>query len=193
MRKNEELNAISGTVSTVIDEIKRCLDSIDADSAEESIRMIDAAERIFCAGAGRSGLGIRAFAMRLMHMGKTAYVMGETTTPAIKENNLLIIGSGSGRTASLVAAAEKAKKLGVKILLFTIDPNSPIGKMADLSVKFPAPSEKVQGAGTAVSIQPMGSLFEQSLFLLLDCMIVNLMAINNQTSSIMFTNHANLE
>ena len=128
-----------------------------------------------------------------MHMGRAAYVVGETTTPAIKANDLLVIGSGSGRTASLVAAAEKAKTLGATVLLFTIDPSAPIGKIADLSVKFPAPSEKAAGGGSAVSIQPMGSLFEQSLFLLLDCLIVNLMARHDQTSSIMFTNHANME
>ena len=187
------MNMINATVNTVIDELKMCLSSIEEETAEQALRMIDSVERVFCAGTGRSGMGIRAFAMRLMHMGKTAYVMGETTTPAIKENDLLVIGSGSGRTASLVAAAEKAKILGVKVLLFTIDPNSPIGKIADLSVKFPAPSEKADGGGSAVSIQPMGSLFEQSLFLLLDCLIVNLMARHNRTSNAMFANHANLE
>ena len=186
-------NTINAIVNTVIDELETCLRSIDETNAQEAIKMIDSAERVFCAGAGRSGLGIRAFAMRLMHMGKTAYVVGETTTPAIEEKDLLVIGSGSGRTASLAAAAEKAKILGVKVLLFTIDPNSPIGKIADLSIKFPAPSEKAEGGGTAVSIQPMGSLFEQSLFLLLDCLIVDLMAQHKQTSSNMFLNHANLE
>ena len=193
MSKKEDMNKISDTVSTVIDELKKCLDSIDKESAEKAMSMIDSAERIFCAGAGRSGLGIRAFAMRLMHMGKAAYVVGETITPGIQKNDLLVIGSGSGRTASLVAAAEKAKKMGVKILLFTIDPDSPIGKIADFSVKFPAPSEKAEGGDIAVSIQPMGSLFEQSLLLLLDCLIVNLMDRHNQTSIAMFANHANLE
>ena len=189
----ENVNKIGATVSAVIDELTKCLGSIDEGAAEKALSMIDSAERVFCAGAGRSGLGIRAFAMRLMHMGKTAYVVGETTTPGIRKNDLLVIGSGSGRTASLVAAAEKAKKLGVKVLLFTIDPDSPIGKIADVSVKFPAPSEKAQGGDIAVSIQPMGSLFEQSLLLLLDCLIVNLMARHDQTSGAMFTNHANLE
>lgn len=193
MSKAEDKNTINATVSTVIDELRMCLASIEEQAAQEALSMIDSADRIFCAGMGRSGLAIRGFAMRLMHMGKTAFVVGETITPAIRKNDLLLIGSGSGRTPSLLAAAEKAGKLNVKVLLFTIDPESPIGKIADLSVKFPAPSEKARGGGTAASIQPMGSLFEQSLFVLLDCLIVNLMARHNQTSSVMFTNHANLE
>jgi len=157
------------------------------------LMMIEAAERIFCAGAGRSGLAVRGFAMRLMHLGKTVHVMGDVTTPGVRTSDLLIVASGSGRTASLVAAVEKAKEIGVKVLLLTIDPDSPIGKMADFSVKFPAPSEKVKGGGYAVSIQPLGALFEQSLLIFMDSLIVTIMNRSNQTSSIMFKNHANLE
>ena len=83
------MNKISVAVSTVIDELKKCLGSIDEGSAEKALSMIDSAERVFCIGAGRSGLGIRAFAMRLMHMGKKVYLVGETTTPGIKKNDLL--------------------------------------------------------------------------------------------------------
>ncbi|NRA40305.1 MAG: 6-phospho-3-hexuloisomerase [Planctomycetes bacterium] len=184
---------ISTTSATVISELQTCLGAINDHAVDDALELIDNAQRIFCAGAGRSGLGIRGFAMRLMHLGKTAFVMGEITTPAIQAGDVFVIGSGSGRTPSLVAAAEKAKKLGVKIVLFTIDPQSPIGQLADVCVKFPAPSEKAAGGGTAVSIQPMGSLFEQSLFLLFDCLIVHLMKRHDQSSADMFTNHANLE
>jgi 6-phospho-3-hexuloisomerase len=181
------------TIDTIINELRTCLSAISETSAEQALQMIDSAERIFCAGAGRSGLGIRGFAMRLMHLGKTVHVMGDITTPGIKKNDLLIVGSGSGRTASLVAAVEKAKSLGVKVLLLTIDPDSPIGKMADFSIKFAAPSEKAKGGGDAVSIQPMGALFEQSLLLFSDSLIVTLMHRYQQTSGTMFDNHANLE
>ena len=54
------------------------------------------ADRIFVAGAGRSGFVARAFANRLMHMGLTVFFVGEPTTPAIKAGDLLVIGSGSG-------------------------------------------------------------------------------------------------
>jgi 6-phospho-3-hexuloisomerase len=184
---------IGTTIDTIINELKNCLSTISEASAEQALQMIDASERIFCAGAGRSGLAIRGFAMRLMHLGKTVFVLGDVTTPGIKKNDLLVVGSGSGRTASLVAAVEKAKSLGVKVLLLTIDPDSPIGKLADFSIKFPAPSEKVKGGGDAVSIQPMGALFEQSLLLFSDSLIVTLMHRFQQTSAIMFDNHANLE
>jgi 6-phospho-3-hexuloisomerase len=43
--------------------------------------------RILVMGAGRSGLVGRAFAMRLLHLGYNAYVLGETIVPAIRERS----------------------------------------------------------------------------------------------------------
>jgi 6-phospho-3-hexuloisomerase len=176
------------------DEVGRCLAGVEAESMERAASLIFQAKRIFLAGAGRSGLATRAFAMRLMHLGKTVYVMGDVTTPAIRAGDLLIIGSGSGRTASLAAAAEKAKQIGVTVLLVTIDAGSPMARLADCVVRIDAPSPKALGAtGENRSIQPMGALFEQALFLLFDSLVVALMQRANQTSDMMFANHANLE
>ena len=65
---------------------------------------------MFCAGAGRSGFQVKGFAMRLMHMGISSYVVGETCTPNIKEGGLLVICSGSGETKSLVNHAKKSER-----------------------------------------------------------------------------------
>ncbi len=108
----------------VIGELDRTLSAISEPDAERLVDRILGAKRIFLAGAGRSGLAVRAFAMRLMHMGFGAYVVGETVTPGIKAEDLLVIGSGSGATASLVAMAEKAKKIGAGVALVTIFPET---------------------------------------------------------------------
>lgn len=61
-------------------------------------------------------------------------------------------------------------------------------------MRIPAPSPKAAGGGADVkTIQPMGSLFEQSLFLLLDAIVVMLMRRAGVTSEQMFKNHANME
>merc|ERR1712093_748806 len=57
----------------------------------------------------------KSFAMRMMHMGFDAYVIGETVTPTFEKDDILIIGSGSGETKSLVMIAEKAKTISGKI------------------------------------------------------------------------------
>jgi len=181
-------------LSAVLAELGSCLGKVPAQSVERALSELSGARRIFCAGVGRSGLAIRGFTMRLMHLGKTAFLVGEVTTPAIAPGDLLVVGSGSGRTESLLAMAGKAKKIGARILLVTIDPKSPIGELADCVVEVPAPSPKVKGAtGTLQSVQPLGSLFEQSLFLLLDTLIVLLMRKEKASAESMFQRHANLE
>lgn len=184
----------SETVSAVVREIGACLEKVSAQHLERALAELSRANRIFSAGAGRSGLAMRGFAMRLMHLGKASYMVGEVATPAITAGDLLVIGSGSGRTESLVAMVNKAKKIGARIVLVTIDPQSPIGALADCVVEIPAPSPKAtRGGGNAKSVQPLGSLFEQSLFLLLDALIVSLMRQGNVSAEAMYARHANLE
>ncbi len=182
------------TLKNIVAELGQCLTKVSPDSIETALDELSKTKRVFLAGAGRSALAIRGFAMRLMHMRKTVHVVGETTTPGITKDDLLIIGSGSGRTASLLAMAQKSKQIGARLMLITIDPQSPIGELADCVVQIPAPSPKTQSdKPLSKSIQPMGSLFEQSLFLLLDSMVLLLMDKENISSDEMFVSHANLE
>ena len=72
----------------ILEELKQVLDRVDPGAASGLADELLAAERIFLAGAGRSGMAARGFAMRLMHLGLTAYVCGETTAPAIRAKDL---------------------------------------------------------------------------------------------------------
>ena len=96
----------------VLSEVIACVRQVSAESLTQAEMLMETAPRIFVAGAGRSGLCMRALGMRLMHLGKTVYVVGETTTPSIAAEDLLILGSGSGRTTGLLAMAEKARTPG---------------------------------------------------------------------------------
>lgn len=178
---------------TVLEELNHTLMSINPEKADSFVELIDEANEIFCAGAGRSGFQVKGFAMRLMHMGKHSYVVGETCTPNIKEDGLLVICSGSGETKSLVNHASKAKEVGAKIALITINPESSIAKMADVVIEISAPSPKSAKEGEIQSIQPMGSLFEQSEGLFMDIAIMMLMERNHMDSDTMFGRHANME
>ena len=174
-------------------ELSQALMQIDPKPVENMIEIIKKADEIFVCGAGRSGLMARAFAMRLMHMGQKVYVVGETVTPNIRHSDVLIVCSGSGETKSLVSMAEKAKSLDAKIVLVTINPESTIGKLCDVCVRINAPSPKALKEGDLKSIQPMGNLFEQSLLLFLDILIMMMMDKKGLTGSEMFKLHANLE
>lgn len=177
----------------VIEELTYTLTRVDQEAADEFVKLVDEAEEVFCAGAGRSGFQVKGFAMRLMHMGKASYVVGETCTPNIKENGLLVVCSGSGETKSLVNHAMKAKEMGAKIALITINPASTIAKIADVVVEISAPSPKSAKEADIISIQPMGSLFEQSEGIFMDISIMMLMEKHGLDSDTMFGRHANME
>ena len=177
----------------VLGELERTLTMISPEETDQLVERIVAAKKILVTGAGRSGLAVKAFAMRLMHMGFDAHVVGETVTPNFETTDLLLIGSGSGETGSLVQMARKAREIGGGIALVTIFPQSTIGQLADVYVRIPAPTPKVCTDTGWTSIQPMGSLFEQSLFIFLDLVILRLMDRVTKDSGSMFRRHANLE
>ena len=185
--------AIDTLVPTLLNELQIALSSIDPERVTALRQAILQARHIFVTGKGRSGLCMRGFAMRLMHMGLAVYVVDDPITPAIVAGDLLLIGSGSGRTPSQVGHAARAKALQAQVGLITTAESSPIGDNADVIVRIKAVTPKLPGSDATGSVQPMGNLFEQSLWLLLDLMTLQLMETLNLTSDQMFTRHANLE
>lgn len=176
----------------ILSELNRAADQITAEQLELLADALSAAGRVFVAGAGRSGLMMRAFAMRLMHLGMDVYVVGETVTRSLAKGDLLLIGSGSGETKSLVPMAEKARSLNATIGILTLSPASSIGRLADIIVKLPG-APKDQTDNEVSTLQPMGSLFEQVLLLVCDAIILRLMDKQVLSGSAMYGNHANLE
>lgn len=179
-------------IFAILGELTEYAKQMDNDGLAAVEKLITEAKRIFVSGAGRSGFAARGFSNRLMHLGYTVYFVGEPTTPSIQEGDLLIIGSGSGNTASLVSNAKKAKEQGAKVATLTMFPENKIGSMADATIKIPGETEKVKGKGTG-SVQASGSSFEEMSWITYDAMVMDLMRITNQTSEDLFVRHANME
>ena len=177
----------------ILDELGQTLARVSKEDVERLLDAIVKAQRVFVAGAGRSGLVMRGFAMRLMQMGFEAYVVGETVTPGIGEADLLLVGSGSGATAGLVVSTEKARAAGAQISLITARADSPIGGEADIVVVLPTPIPRMAQNHAVRSIQLPGSLFEQSLMVVLDVLVVVLMARCGENEETMLGRHANLQ
>ncbi|MCC8166931.1 MAG: 6-phospho-3-hexuloisomerase [Planctomycetes bacterium] len=178
----------------ILDELSSLYARMDDAGVATLVEWLRDESAVFIGGAGRSGLLLRCFAMRLMHMGMRVHFLGDTLTPAAVAGDVLLVGSGSGETESLVAAMRKADRLGLRKALVTTRPDSTMGRMADVVVTLPAPPPKGGGHAEAVtSSQPMGNLFEQGMFLFLDALVMELMAAEAIDSPTMFTRHANLE
>jgi len=177
----------------IIIELKGTLSKLDEKSIDQLLEAMISSNRIFLTGTGRSGLIIKCFAMRLMQLGLKVFVVGETTAPGISKSDLLIIGSSSGETGSVSIFAKEAKKHNARLGLITAFPDSTIGKLADIKIFVSVPIDNNRLAHGSTSIQPGGSLFEQSMMLLLDGVVLKLMEKLNVDPSSMSANHANLE
>ena len=159
-------------------------EKIPEDAAPQFARIIENHPRIFVYGAGRSGLMLKAFAMRLAQMGRTVFVVGETVTPAITGEDLLILASASGTTKSVLRCAETAKGLGTSVYGITATPTSPLAALSDAFVTLHAPTKD-----SAVANGIMGTVFEQSVLLLGD----RVAEILCKDPAAMRARHANLE
>lgn len=175
----------------ILAELQQTLAHIDDAQAEKLVAGILQAKKVFVAGGGRSGFMAKAFVMRMMHMGLDAYVVGETVTPNLEPDDLFIVGSGSGETQSLAAMTKKAKAIGATVVAITTNPDSTIGSLGDIQIKISAQAKADGSSGK--SIQPMGSLFEQSLLLFYDAVILRFMDKKGLNSDTMYGRHANLE
>ena len=177
---------------TVLDELAVTAKGLKHDEYETFVKMLLGAKSIHLTGQGRSLLVAETFAMRLMHVGLSAHVVGGPTTPSVGSGDVLIACSGSGTTAITIIQAESSQKAGADIVAITCKPESPIGRLADLAVHIPA-VEKSSRSGAKQSIQLPGTLFEQALFVFFDSTIVTLRKVLNKSNADMMTLHSNVE
>lgn len=177
---------------SVVKEINAALDQVDPADIERLIALIEKADKVFFVGVGRVMLSLQAIAKRLAHLGINTVVVGQITEPAITENDLLIVGSGSGETLFPLGIAHKAKKLNATVAHIGANPKCSMEEYRDHFVRIPVTS-KMRLPDEIVSRQPMTSLFEQSLLLVGD--IIALMIIEKRQLDIhtLWQFHANLE
>ena len=160
-------NNIKSNLNEILSEISTVCSKTQFENVDRFLDHIMSAEKIVCVGAGRVGLSLRAFSKRLKHLGKESYFISDEVLPRFGKGDLMIIGSGSGETASILTLAKKCKDYKANLILITVNPNSSIAQISNVVV--------VLNFHDVETIQPMTSLFEQTLFLTLDAVVLELM------------------
>ncbi|WP_392561837.1 6-phospho-3-hexuloisomerase [Orbus sturtevantii] len=183
-------NSYSQNEKTIIKELDMVLSSIENMQIEQLITALLTAEKVFIIGVGRVKISLSALAKRLNHLGIKTWLVGDINEPAINNNDLLLIGSGSGESVIPKQIAICAQKYHAKIAHLTSSPTSTIAKMANIVVDFHCNSKSGDGIKT---IQPMTTLFEQSLLIFGDLICLELAKRKQLTASQVASQHANLE
>ena len=180
--------------------INEIISRVSKKNTKDAVGAIEGAKKVFVFGAGRSGLVAKSFAMRLVHLGKEVYFVGDTITPAISKSDALLVVSGSGETSSVLHVVRAAKSQKAKIISITSNRNSSIGKISDVKIKL---RTKVEDSNTDYlarqlvrkdkKIMPMGTLFELSTMIYFDSIIPFLMSEFGISEKYMKEKHTNLE
>ncbi len=198
-----ENHRVQDMMKLMASKIRSIANTISDNDAEQFIRELLNAKRVYVVGAGRSGLVAKAFAMRLMHLGLQAYVVGETITPALNRGDVMVIFSGSGKTKTVADLAETAHDIGGRICLITSNADSRIGKIADCIVIIEHHRDAVsddaaefeirQMMGEHKSFAPLGTLFETASMIFADAVISRMMEITKVDESALKNRHTNIE
>jgi len=202
-RRSMESHRVQEMMLLMASKIRAIANTISDEDVEKLLAELLKAKRIYVIGAGRSGLVAKAFAMRLMHLGLQAYVVGETITPALNTGDVMVIFSGSGRTKTVADIAETAKDLGAHLCLITSNKESRIGKISDCIVIIEHQRDEVeddalefeirQMMGDHKSFAPLGTLFETASMIFGDAVISRLMEITKTDENALKNRHTNIE
>lgn len=177
-------------IDQVLNEIDAVLHKVDVRQIDQTTKLIIKNKRIFVLGSGRSGFAAKGFAMRLMHIGYQVYVVGETITPSIQKNDLLVVVSGSGETRTVLDLAKMAHDKGVKMIAITSNVKSSLAKLADGLLQVPGTTKNGDGMS---SIQLLSTLFDQSVQIVMDILCLKLSRRDEISDEETKSKHSNIE
>ncbi len=179
------------TVS-VLDEIYSVTKMVDTNEVDALVEEILRAEKVFFIAVGRVFLSLQCMAKRLSHLGIDCHVVGSVAEKAITPRDLLIVASGSGESKVPVTISQIAKKHNAKLALITSSEQSTIKSLADMCVHLKCPTKTNMQEGVK-SIQPMSTLFDQSLHVFGDIVSLMIQGRKSIPGEELWKYHANLE
>ena len=135
---------------------------------------------------------MKALAMRLMHLGLDAHLVGDMTTPPVARGDLLISSAGPGSFSTVLAPIGVAREAGARTMVVTAQPGGQAPQKADVVIELPAQT-MANDRGRQSSLLPMGSLYEAAQLIFFDLISIALREKTGQTSEQMRARHTNLE
>jgi 6-phospho-3-hexuloisomerase len=183
------LDRFEPALNRLIDEARTTAKRVDRESLEALLEEIEAARHVVIFGRGRSGQVAQSFAIRLGHLGFKAFFVGETSTPPVRDDDVVLLVSGSGETFSVTLTGRIAQDMDARVVSVTATPASDLAEASDLSVHVPVedPTDRSR------ELAPLGTRFELTAHLLFDALVAELMERLDEDESSMQSRHATLE
>lgn len=169
-------------MKNIIRELETIAGTLKHDQIETLVKLLSSGKfnKIVGFGAGRMGFSLRAFIMRLGHMGFDAYMIGDTNFPKIDENTLVLINSSSGNTETMLLYAAQAKTFKGYIVTITANEAGKLSSLSDLLLTYQVNKSE----------QIMKSVYEQFSFVLFDHIAECVIKANKLDRSWISNNHS---
>ncbi len=174
-----------------IADLGRAVAGTDPHAVAALAQEIRTARRIALHGVGREGLMMRALAMRLVHLGLDAHVVGDMSVPPLGEGDLLLVSAGPGHFATIAAVVAVARGAGACTACVTAQPEGAVPRACDTVLVLSAQT-MADDAG-AGSVLPMGSLYEGTQFVVFELLVLHLREALGESAETMRARHTNLE
>jgi len=178
---------------SILDELRTGLSPKILEQITSLNDALTAAKRVFCYGVGREGLMMRAYTMRLFHMGLDVHVVGDMTVPAITNKDILLVSAGPGSFSTVKALIGIASDNDAKVVCITAETDGEIPTASDLVVYLPAQTMATDQGADSTSVLPMGSLYEAMMLLFFEVAILKLREKLSMTLEDVRSRHTNLE
>ncbi|PKI50699.1 hypothetical protein CRG98_028841 [Punica granatum] len=156
--------------------------------------------RVFLYGVGREGLMLKALCMRLAHLGLSAHLVFDMTTPPISSPDLLIASAGPGGFFTVDAICQIARSNGARVLLLTAQPETGTCVRHATAVAYVPAQTMADDEGDAADagekprpLMPMGSLYEGAMFVLFELVVYKLGEVLGESHEAVRSRHTNLE
>jgi 6-phospho-3-hexuloisomerase len=118
-------------------------------------------------------------------------MQGDMAAPPLGKGDLFLCSAGPGELSTVTALMGVAQRDGARVLMITAEPERPSPRLADQLLVIPAQTMARDRGGA--STLPMGSLFEGSMFLVFEVMVLRLAVILGQPPEAMRARHTNME
>lgn len=197
------MNVMKNNLLIILQELQQSASSVNCCKvtalAADIATVRERGNKVYCIAAGRMLFVAQTLVMRLNQMGIKANCSSDTYVEPITDGDLIIAISSSGNTRGVVDFACRAReKFKLLIWMIGCNPKSALCRLADNALLFrPAGSTRalteMENLAPVPSVQPMSSLNEQTAFLCLDALILELMEKLQITNDIMNKRHFNLE
>jgi 6-phospho-3-hexuloisomerase len=174
-------------------ELEDALGALNQQEFGSFLDSIITAGKIALHGVGREGLMMRAFAMRLFHLGYKVSVVGDMTAPHLGAGDLLILSAGPGYFSTVDGLRAVAQRDGAKVLCLTAQRHGKTPEACDSFLVIPAQTMADDRGTKTSSILPMGSLYELAMFAFFEIVVLELLRRTGNSFGAARDRHTNLE